>query len=124
MASMSPRLKSIVSFAVRLVLSAGMLWFVARGTNVAQVEKELVTVNPAIFVLAVAIQLAQTLVMNARWMLIMEAVGTPIRAIAGLRILLVSLWFNQTLPSTVGGDAVRVWMLHSEGVGWSSAVKS
>jgi uncharacterized membrane protein YbhN (UPF0104 family) len=120
---MSPRLKSIVSFAVRLVLSAGMLWLVARGTNVAQVEKDLLSVNPLIFVLAVAILFAQTLVMNARWLLIMEAVGTPMRAAAGLRILLVSLWFNQALPSTVGGDVVRVWMLRSEGVDLGKAVK-
>lgn len=120
---MSPQLKSIVSFAVRLVLSAGMLWLVARSTNIQQVEKDLLTVSPAIFVLAVAILFAQTLVMNARWLLIMEAVGTPMRAIAGLRILLVSLWFNQTLPSTVGGDLVRVWMLRAEGVSWGNSVK-
>jgi uncharacterized membrane protein YbhN (UPF0104 family) len=123
MPSMSPRLKSIVSFAVRLVLSAGMFWLVARGTNVQQVANHVVTINPAVFVLAVAIQFAQTLVMNARWLLIMEAVGTPMRALAGLRILLVSLWFNQTLPSTVGGDLVRIWMLRAEGVDWRSAVK-
>jgi hypothetical protein len=123
MAPMSPRLKSIVSFVVRLVLSGAMFWLVTRGTDLRQVEKELLTVNPAIFILAVAILFAQTLVMNARWLLIMEAIDTPIRALTGLRILLVSMWFNQALPSTVGGDLVRVWMLRAEQISWGNAVK-
>jgi len=36
---------------------------------------------------------------------------------------MISLWFNQVLPSSVGGDAVRMWLLRQRGVEWSDAVK-
>jgi hypothetical protein len=43
--------------------------------------------------------------------------------LAGWRILMISLWFNQVLPSSVGGDAVRMWLLRQRGVQWPEAVK-
>jgi hypothetical protein len=123
MSTAESRLKSVISFVARLALSGGMLWLVARNTDLEQVERTLLAVKPAMFVLAVAILLGQTLIMNARWMMIMEAIGAPMATLAGLRILLVSLWFNQALPSTVGGDLVRIWMLHGERVSWRNGVK-
>jgi uncharacterized membrane protein YbhN (UPF0104 family) len=43
--------------------------------------------------------------------------------LAGMRILMISLWFNQVLPSSAGGDVVRIWLLRRRGVQWSQAVK-
>jgi uncharacterized membrane protein YbhN (UPF0104 family) len=40
-----------------------------------------------------------------------------------MRILMISLWFNQVLPSSAGGDVVRIWLLRRRGVQWSQAVK-
>ncbi|GLR96524.1 hypothetical protein GCM10007858_41610 [Bradyrhizobium liaoningense] len=53
----------------------------------------------------------------------MRALGVPLNWLAGWRILMISLWFNQVLPSSVGGDAVRMWLLRQRGVQWSEAVK-
>ena len=36
---------------------------------------------------------------------------------------MISLWFNQVLPSSAGGDVVRIWLLRRRGVQWSQAVK-
>jgi glycosyltransferase 2 family protein len=120
---MSPPMKSGLAFVARLVLSVAMLAFVARGIALKQVEETVLAVKPLMFLLAVTILLIQTLIMNARWMLIMRVIGAPLRFSMGLRIFLVSLWFNQALPSTVGGDLVRVWMLHAEHVSWGKAIK-
>jgi uncharacterized membrane protein YbhN (UPF0104 family) len=35
---------------------------------------------------------------------------------------MISVWFNQVLPS--GGDGVRIWLLRRHGAQWSQAVKS
>jgi uncharacterized membrane protein YbhN (UPF0104 family) len=40
-----------------------------------------------------------------------------------MRILMISLWFNQVLPSSAGGDVVRIWLLRRRGGQWSQAVK-
>jgi uncharacterized membrane protein YbhN (UPF0104 family) len=38
--------------------------------------------------------------------------------------MFVAAFFNQTLPSSVGGDAVRIWMLARDNGGWKSATYS
>ena len=38
--------------------------------------------------------------------------GIDLRFREVLRIVLVGLFFNQALPSTIGGDAVRAWQIH------------
>ena len=41
-----------------------------------------------------------------------------------LKIVLVGLFFNQVLPSGVGGDAVRAWRCHRLGIGVAAAIRS
>ena len=53
----------------------------------------------------------------------MRSLGVSLEWLAGWRILMISLWFNQVLPSSAGGDAVRIWLLRQLGVQWSQAVK-
>jgi hypothetical protein len=41
-----------------------------------------------------------------------------------LRIFTISVWFSQVLPSIVGGDAVRIWLLQRAGIGWRPGGKA
>src|SRR5262244_1891176 len=41
-----------------------------------------------------------------------------------LKIVLVGLFFNQVLPTGVGGDAVRVWRCSKVGIGLGVALRS
>jgi len=38
-----------------------------------------------------------------------------------LQISFIATFFNQGLPSTVGGDSVQIWLLARKGAGWASA---
>jgi uncharacterized protein (TIRG00374 family) len=57
----------------------------------------------------------QTLLFALRWHLIAHHCGAGLRGRVTLWISVVSLFFNQTLPSTVGGDAVRIMLSRKEG---------
>jgi hypothetical protein len=37
---------------------------------------------------------------------------------------MIGSFFNQTLPSSIGGDAVRLWLVHRTGAGWRAATYS
>jgi len=37
---------------------------------------------------------------------------------------MIGAFFNQTLPSSIGGDAVRLWLVNRTGVGWRAATYS
>ena len=41
-----------------------------------------------------------------------------------LRFNLIASFFNQGLPSTIGGDAARIWLLARAGAGWWKATCS
>lgn len=120
---MQSRFKHAALFSVKLLLSIAVLVYIARGLDLRQLRTHLVSVDPVLFVIALALIFFQTFVLNGRWELIMRALGVPLNWLAGWRILMISLWFNQVLPSSVGGDAVRMWLLRQRGVQWSEAVK-
>jgi hypothetical protein len=64
----------------------------------------------------------QLLLAGWRWALIGAAIGGPPRRGSIIRLTFVGQFFNQTLPSAIGGDAVRAWMAAREGLPTAKAV--
>lgn len=120
---MQSRFKQAILFSIKLLLSVAVLVYIVRGLDLRQLRVHLVSVDPFLFTLALAQVFVQTFALNGRWELIMRALGVSLDWLAGWRILMISLWFNQVLPSSVGGDAVRMWLLRQRDVPWSEAVK-
>lgn len=61
---------------------------------------------------------------TTRWRLVLKGLGVrlPVRTV--LRLFLIGMFFNQTLPSSIGGDAMRVFYLWRGGVRTETAVNS
>jgi glycosyltransferase 2 family protein len=68
--------------------------------------------------------LAATFVVSLRWHLILSAEVPSPGAGALLKIVFVGLFFNQVLPTGVGGDAVRAWRCRKLGIGLGAAIRS
>ena len=58
-----------------------------------------------------------------RWHIILSA-RADIASVILLKILLVGWFFNQVLPTAVGGDVVRAWRCHRVGVSLTTAIRS
>src|SRR6202035_1451759 len=50
--------------------------------------------------------------------------GAPLSPRQATRYNLIGTSFNQTLPSSIGGDAMRLWLLARGGAGWRAATYS
>jgi uncharacterized membrane protein YbhN (UPF0104 family) len=59
-----------------------------------------------------------------RWHIVLAAETPSPGPWTLLKIVLVGLFFNQVLPSGVGGDAVRAWRCHQLGIGAAAAIRS
>ncbi len=59
-----------------------------------------------------------------RWRLTARVCGADLPPQQALLYTLIGLFFNQTLPSTVGGDAARIWLLARTAAGWKAAIHS
>lgn len=107
--------------ALKACVSVGVLVWVFSAVNMAALVDRLGALDPLLGVTAIAVHTAQIPVAAWRWRVILaaDAVDLPFRRV--LSFLLVGLLFNQLLPSTVGGDGIRVWLLARTGTGWSRA---
>lgn len=68
-------------------------------------------ISPEFVAAAIAIQAVLTVLLTARWWLAARALGTRLPALAAWRLVWIGQFFNQTLPSSLGGDAYRIWAL-------------
>lgn len=83
-----------------------------------------VDASPALLLLGFGIVLFLSLLHAQRWGLILRRWGAALGRAAILRLLFVGYFFNQTLPSSFGGDAVRIWMVHRHGTPLKPAIYS
>lgn len=74
--------------------------------------------------LAVVLLVAQSLVIGWRWRRIVMHLGGRMRGGDAVRWVLIGQFFNGALPTSVGGDALRVWLLHRSGADTDLAVQS
>ena len=73
---------------------------------------------------ALAAQVASVLVNAVRWQVVLAAEGPSPKLGSLTKLLFVGLFFNQVLPTGVGGDAARAWRCHRLGVPLGAAVRS
>ena len=74
--------------------------------------------------LALFLLTAQVALVAARWCEIATVCGANLAFISALQITFIATFFNQVLPSTVGGDGARIWLFARKGAGWASATYS
>ena len=67
--------------------------------------------DSSFFILALLVMTIEVLIANTRWRLILKQLGSNIAYFTALRYLWIGVFFNQALPSSIGGDAVRGYYL-------------
>ena len=93
-----------------------LLWWVFRSTDLASLALALGRLDAVVVAGALALVLLQQVVLAWRWHRILHWMGARWPFTQALRWVFVGLFFNQALPTAVGGDAVRVWALHRQGL--------
>ena len=68
-------------------------------------------VDPRWIGFGLLLQLVQVAVGALRWRQIVIRCGAALTPVQAFRFSMIAGFFNQTLPSSVGGDAVRIWLL-------------
>ena len=109
---------------VKAAISSLLLYFSLRGVNLDALVERLNRLEPAWLLLAVGLMASQLLLLSARWRQIAISCGTDMGFAGTLQINFIAAFFNQVLPSTVGGDGVRIWFAARRGAGWANATYS
>jgi uncharacterized protein (TIRG00374 family) len=112
----------LLSFAIKFAVSVGLLWLLARGIDLDAVGRQIVGADPLLLIVAVLLAAAVLPMAAIRWQLVTRAIGAPVTVRDALSITAIGWFFNQTLPSTIGGDAVRIFLAWRTGITKTGAI--
>jgi glycosyltransferase 2 family protein len=117
-------MRQILLSALKILISAALLYLALRKVNLSELASRINVSSLGWIALAVAVSFLQILVGALRWCQISAECGAPLTVTRAMRYNTIGTFFNQTLPSAIGGDAVRLWLLARAGAGWRAATYS
>src|SRR5262245_41056536 len=117
-------MRRMILLLVKAAISGLLLYFSLRWVNFDALIERLHRFEPGWLLFAVALMATQQLLLSVRWRQIAMSCGTEMSFAGTLQINFIAAFFNQVLPSTVGGDGVRIWFAARRGAGWASATYS
>ena len=97
-----------------------MVW----SLDTASIADRLFAVDPIAVAAALPITLAVSMLHAARWSIVVRANDGRLPWLGAVRLTLIGYFFNQTLPSTLGGDAFRIWGAYRAGLSLTDAASS
>lgn len=92
------------------------------GINLGAASDRILNADLELLGLAVLVSMVQVLICVARWRAVLSAIEALLAFFITFRIYLIGFFFNQALPSSVGGDAVRVYRAYKEGLPLNCAI--
>lgn len=106
---------------VKALITVALFWFLFSRVDISVVSKYIERADIPLLLMALVLALLSTILAAYRWGRITRILGLA----AGWRFYLSSYFkgsfFNQALPGSIGGDAVRIYDLHESGKNWSDS---
>lgn len=109
---------------LKAVCSVALLAIVLRGIDTSKLQDIFNSANLWYVALAALIVAPMPLINLPRWQALLEWLGYCLPRTALTRALFVGSFFNQVLPSSVGGDAWRIWFCMRVGVPFGVATST
>lgn len=117
-------MRRLLSFLAKAAISALLLYLSLRKVSLDHLGERVSDLDWR-WIVAVLVTMAVQVGFNAlRWREVVIACGVDLRAMTSFSYSLMGQFFSQVLPSTVGGDAARMWLLARSGAGWPPAIYS
>lgn len=109
MAEGEKKKKTFISLFIRLFIGAGALFLVFRGEDMGNLWQLLTAVNPLLLLLALLLFWLAQVVFVLRWRIILSVQDVKLGITDAYKLHLMCLFYNNCLPSAVGGDFLRAW---------------
>jgi len=117
-------MRRILLSTTKILISGMLLYFALRKVNLSELVSRINVGSLGWIGMAIAATFLQIFVGVLRWREISAECGAPLAINQAMRFNLIGTFFNQTLPSSIGGDAVRLWLVARGGAGWRAATYS
>ncbi len=111
--------------AAKILVSVALLYLALRKVDLLALFARINNLGSVIWiVIAIGVTFFQIFIGVLRWREISAECRAPLGLRQAMRYNVIGTFFNQTLPSAIGGDAVRLWLVARAGAGWRAATYS
>lgn len=117
-------MKRSVSVSLKAAVSASLLGYLFSKVNLQEVQDSLGRASYGYLFSAAAVLLLQGVAGAIRLSMVIKIISSRIGLRVALQIMFIGLFFNQTLPSSIGGDAMRIWRIRHHGFPLRTAINS
>lgn len=101
-------MRSVLTWAVKLLVSGGLLYWLLSRVDRAQLWDNISHASPLWLAAALGLYLLMILVSAWRWKQLLDAQDVPATIKHLTASYLVATFFNNFLPSNIGGDVIRI----------------
>jgi uncharacterized protein (TIRG00374 family) len=117
-------MRRLLAILVKLAISALLLYLSVRRVDLESIGQRLGGLDLRWIAFILVVLCIQMFLSALRWRKIVAVCGAEMLPALALRYTFIGLFFSQVLPSTVGGDAARIWLLARGGAEWRIAIYS
>jgi len=114
----------MIGIIVKLAATILLIWFVFRGRDISTLLDQMTKMDWRAPAASILILVMLSPLFTWRWSAILSALGYPRRFRALFPIVWIGIFFTQTIPSGLGGDVARIWLLHKTKLPGAIAVSS
>jgi uncharacterized membrane protein YbhN (UPF0104 family) len=104
-------MRKALSLVVKAAVSGLLLYFALNLADIPTIRGRLSQIDLGWTALGLLMLVIQVFILALRWQLIVIHCGAGLPLARALRYSMIATFFNQTLPSSVGGDAIRIWLV-------------
>mgnify|MGYP006079816605 CR=1 FL=1 len=114
--------KNQILVILKVIVSGGLIWFLLSSIDIGAAKDRILGADPVMILCAGFVLLVQMGVGGARWWAVMRAIETPLPWFELTKLFWIGGFFSQALPSSVGGDPIRIYMAYKDGLPLSKAI--
>ncbi len=115
-------MKKNIALVVKFIVSGGLIWMLLNGVDLGAARDRILGADTTMLGLVLFFTTVQVVICAARWLAVLRGLQAPLSFADGLRLHLIGFFFNQALPSSVGGDGVRIYRVYKEGMALGQAI--
>jgi len=108
----------------KLFISFGLIFLSFQGVDISMVYSRIKSADCYYISYALLLVFGLALVHSERWKIVLRKLQIKLLFRDTMKLVLISYFFNQTLPSTVGGDAYKIWGAYRMGNNFQDVVTS
>jgi glycosyltransferase 2 family protein len=116
------RKKRFVLTVIKCAISGSLIYWILQGSNLSEIFSVVRSGDTPLLLLAFTLNFVSLYVSAYRWRVLLNAQGIDVPLLFLLKSCAVGVFFNNFLPSTVGGDAMRAYDSWQAGKNKASAV--